>query len=62
MLFKRLEELKDEDLQSLFFRETGIQDVLPVVNEILMEVASKVMRLSSGTLRSLRGPNWMTFG
>jgi len=41
MLFKRLEELKDEDLQSLFFRETGIQDVLPVVNEILMEVASK---------------------
>ncbi|MCX6669537.1 MAG: histidinol dehydrogenase [Methanothrix sp.] len=41
MIFKRLEELKDEDLQALFSRETGIQDVLPVVNEILMEVGSK---------------------
>jgi histidinol dehydrogenase len=41
MIFKRLEELKDEDLQALFSREVGIQDVLPVANEILMEVASK---------------------
>jgi len=41
MIFKRLDELKDEDLQALFSREVGIQDVLPVVNEILMEVASK---------------------
>jgi histidinol dehydrogenase len=41
MIFKRLEELKDEDLQALFSREMGIQDVLAVVNEILMEVGSK---------------------
>jgi histidinol dehydrogenase len=41
MIFKRLEELKDEDLQALFSREMGIQDVLPLVNEILTEVASR---------------------
>lgn len=41
MLFKRLEELSDEDLNGLFSREVGIQDVITPVNEILMEVASK---------------------
>lgn len=41
MLFKRLEELRDEDLKGLLSREVGIQDVLPSVNEILMDVGSK---------------------
>ena len=41
MIFKRLDELKDEDLQAFFSREVGAQDVLPVVNDILMEVGSK---------------------
>jgi histidinol dehydrogenase len=41
MMIKRLEELRDEDLQSLFSRDVGIQDVLSDVNEILMEVGSK---------------------
>ncbi len=41
MIFKRLEELKEEDMKALFSREMGIQDVLPAVNEILMEVGSK---------------------
>ncbi|VVB72953.1 Histidinol dehydrogenase [uncultured archaeon] len=41
MMIKRLEELKDEDLKSLFSRDVGIQDVLADVNEILMEVGSK---------------------
>jgi histidinol dehydrogenase len=40
MLFKRLEELKDEDLKGLLSREVGIQDVLPQVNEILMDVGT----------------------
>lgn len=41
MIFKRLEDLNDEDLQGLLSREVGIQDVLPQVNEILMDVGSK---------------------
>jgi histidinol dehydrogenase len=41
MLFKRLEELTDEDLKGLLSREVGIQDVLPPVNEILMDVGTK---------------------
>ena len=41
MIFKRLEEMKDEDLRGLLSREVGIEDVLPGVNEIVMEVASK---------------------
>ncbi len=42
MILKRLDELKDEDLQSLFSREVGISDVLASVNEILVEVGEKV--------------------
>jgi histidinol dehydrogenase len=41
MIYKRLDELMDEDLKVLLSREVGIQDVLPSVNEILTEVASK---------------------
>jgi histidinol dehydrogenase len=41
MIFKRLEEMKDEDLRGLLSREVGIEDVLPGVNEIVMEVAAK---------------------
>jgi len=41
MLFKRLEELNDQDLKGLLSREVGIQDVLPQVNEILMDVGTK---------------------
>lgn len=41
MIIKWLRDLKDEDLRALLSRETGIQDVLPNVNEILMEVGSK---------------------
>ena len=41
MITKRLGDLKDEDLRSLLSREVGIQDVLPAVNEIIMEVGSK---------------------
>jgi histidinol dehydrogenase len=41
MIFKRLEDLNDEDLQGLLSREVGIQDVLPQVNEILIDVGSK---------------------
>lgn len=41
MIFKRLGDLNDEDLQSLLSREVGIQDVLPQVNEILMDVGSR---------------------
>jgi histidinol dehydrogenase len=40
MISKRLEELKDEDLERLLSRQVGIQDVLPKVSEIIMEVAS----------------------
>jgi len=41
MIFKRLEELKDEDMNGLFSREVGIQDVIADVNDILVEVGSK---------------------
>lgn len=41
MIFKRLEELQDEDLRGLLSRDVGISDVLPQVNEILLEVGSK---------------------
>jgi histidinol dehydrogenase len=41
MIYKRLEELTDEDLGGLLSREIGIQDVLASVNEILMDVGSK---------------------
>ena len=41
MIFKRLEDMKDEDLRGLLSREVGIEDVLPGVNEIVMEVASR---------------------
>ena len=41
MIFKRLEELKDEDLGGLFSRDIGIQDVLESVNEILRDVGSE---------------------
>lgn len=41
MMIKKLEELSDEDLRGLFSREMGIQDVLPQVNEILMDVGAE---------------------
>jgi len=41
MIFKWLRELNDNDLRALLSRETGLQDVLPSVNDILMEVGSK---------------------
>ncbi len=41
MIFKRLDELLDEDLRGLLSREVGISDVLPQVNEIILEVGSK---------------------
>ena len=41
MIFKWLRELNDDDLRALLSRETGLQDVLPSVNDILMEVGSK---------------------
>ena len=41
MIYKRLEELTDEELGGLLSREIGIQDVLTSVNEILMDVGSK---------------------
>lgn len=41
MLFKRLEELNEEDMKGLFSRDVGIQDVLASVNDIIAEVGSK---------------------
>jgi histidinol dehydrogenase len=41
MIFKKLEELQGPDLECLLSRDIGIQEVLPQVNEILMEVGSK---------------------
>jgi histidinol dehydrogenase len=41
VIFKRLEELNDEDLKGLFSRDMGVQDALAKVNEILMDVASE---------------------
>jgi len=40
MIFKRLEDLKDDDLEQLLSRQVGIQDVVAKVNEIIMDVAS----------------------
>ena len=40
MICKRLDELKDEDMQTLLNREVSIQDVLSDVGEILMQVES----------------------
>ena len=40
MIFKRLEDLKDDDLEQLLTRQVGIQDVVAKVNEIIMDVAS----------------------
>jgi len=39
MIIKKLEDLNDENLKSLLSREVGIQDVLPQVNEIILDVA-----------------------
>lgn len=41
MLFKRLEELNEEEMKGLFARDVGIQDVLASVSEIIAEVGSK---------------------
>jgi histidinol dehydrogenase len=41
MIVKKLEELKGSDLEGLLSRDIGIQEVLPEVNEILMEVGLK---------------------
>ncbi len=41
MIIKKLEELTGPDLEGLLSRDIGIQEVLPEVNEILMEVGSK---------------------
>lgn len=41
MIIKKLEDLNDEDLKGLLSREVGIQDVLPQVNEIILDVAEK---------------------
>lgn len=41
MINKRLEELNDDDLKSLFSREVGIQDVLQDVNNILIDIGSE---------------------
>jgi len=40
MIFKRLEDLKDDDLEQLLSRQVGIQEVVAKVNEIIMDVAS----------------------
>ena len=62
MIIKRLEELKDEDLRALFSREMGIQDVLPVVNEILMEVGSKGDEALFRYTEKFEGASWTTCG
>lgn len=41
MITKRIEELDDDDLKRLFSREVSIQDVLPDVNNILMDIGSE---------------------
>jgi len=41
MIIKKLEDLNDEDLKVLLSRDVGIQDVLPQVNEILLDVGEK---------------------
>jgi len=41
IMFKKLDELSDEELQGLLYRKVGIQDVLPAVDEIIKGVASR---------------------
>ena len=41
MMEKMLSELKDEDLRLLLSRDVGISDVLPAVNDIIMEIGEK---------------------
>ena len=41
MIFNVLEKLGDEDLKSLLSRETGVQDVLPKVNDIVMDIGTR---------------------
>jgi len=41
MMEKMLSELKDDDLKVLLSRDVGISDVLPAVNEIIMEIGEK---------------------
>ena len=41
MIFKRLEDLSDQDLEGLLSREAGLEEVLPQTSEILAEVGSK---------------------
>jgi len=41
MIFKRLEDLSDQDLEGLLSREAGLEEVLPQTGEILAEVGSK---------------------
>jgi histidinol dehydrogenase len=41
MIFKRLEDLSDQELEGLLSREAGLQEVLPQTGEILAEVRSK---------------------
>ena len=41
MMEKMLGDLKDDDLRVLLSRDVGISDVLPAVNEIIMEIGEK---------------------
>jgi histidinol dehydrogenase len=41
MMFKKLADLSNEDLETLLSRDVGIQDVISQVGEIMMNVASK---------------------
>lgn len=41
MIFKRLEDLSDQELEGLLSREAGLEEVLPQTSEILAEVGSK---------------------
>jgi histidinol dehydrogenase len=41
MIFKRLEDLSDQELEGLLSREAGLEEALPQTSEILAEVASK---------------------
>jgi histidinol dehydrogenase len=41
MIFKRLEDLSDQELEGLLSRKAGLEEVLPQTGEILAEVGSK---------------------
>jgi histidinol dehydrogenase len=41
MIYKRLEDLSDQELEGLLSREAGLEEVLPQTSEILAEVGSK---------------------